>query len=101
MRLLQLSRSDSFRAGFVGVDGRGKPHLGAVSTIEDSEIVALADADGDLARTFAGHHDPAACESAAEMRNAQGLDTEWIATPPAFHRDPFIGARSRENRRLI
>ena len=66
-----------------------------MSTVDDAEIVAIADIDGARARAVAEEHGASAYESAAEMLDSQTLDAVWIVTPPAFHREPFVEAAQR------
>ena len=66
-----------------------------MSTVDDAEIVAIADIDGARARAVAEEYDASAYESAAEMLDAQTLDAVWIVTPPPFHRAPFVEAAKR------
>ena len=90
-----MSSSDAIRIGFIGVGGRARSHLRAVSAVDGAEIVAVADIDGARARAVAEDHGASAYESAAEMLDAQTLDAVWIVTPPAFHREPFVEAAER------
>jgi predicted dehydrogenase len=90
-----VSASDAIRIGFIGVGGRARSHLRAVSTVDGAEIVAIADIDGARARAVAEEYGAPAYESAAEMLDAQTLDAVWIVTPPAFHRAPFVEAAKR------
>ena len=90
-----MSASDAIRIGFIGVGGRARSHLRAVSTVDGAEIVAIADIDGARARAVAEEYGAPAYESAAEMLDAQTLDAVWIVTPPAFHMAPFVEAAQR------
>lgn len=90
-----MAVKDAVRVGFVGVGGRAKSHLAAVSTVEGAQIVAVTDIDGELARSVADQYGAAAYTNTEEMLDAQPIDAVWVVTPPSFHREPVVAAATR------
>ena len=90
-----MAVEDAVRVGFVGVGGRARSHLAAVSTVEGAQIVAVTDIDGERARSVADQYGAAAYTNTEEMLDAQPIDAVWVVTPPSFHREPVVEAATR------
>ncbi len=76
----------SVRVGVVGAGRMGQEHLRRLSNLEVAEVVAVADANGDLARAQADRYGARAYDDAARMLAQEDLQAVVIATPGRLHR---------------
>lgn len=74
------------RLGLLGAGRIGKVHAGAIASIPEARLVAVADAFPDAANHVAGAHG-AEVRSAADIINAKDIDAVLITTPTDMHAD--------------
>lgn len=79
-----MAASD-FRYGVVGCAGMGENHADAVESVEDATLVACADIDEGIARSFADAYDVAWYTDPAEMAVDADLDIVSVCTPNGTH----------------
>ncbi len=83
------------RVGFVGVGGIARAHLAALSRMDDVELVAFCDVQGDRAQAAAAEFRGAAYADHSQMLEREKLDALYVCVPPGFHTDAeIIAARS-------
>ena len=79
-----MAESD-FRYGIVGCAGMGETHADAVEAIDDASLVACADVDEAIARSFADDYGTARYADPAEMAVDADLDLASVCTPNGTH----------------
>lgn len=79
-----MAASD-LRYGIVGCAGMGDTHAGAVNTIDGATLVACADIDEKIARSFASDYGTAWYTNPAEMAVDAELDLVSVCTPNGTH----------------
>ena len=77
----------SVRVGVIGAGRMGQEHLRRLSSIEEAQVVAVADANADLARAQAAPRGAHAYDDPARMLAEEDLQAVVIATPGLLHRE--------------
>jgi len=85
----------AIRIGFVGVGGIARGHLGALSKIEDVEVVAFCDTQGERAEAAAAQFKGTAYTDHREMLAREELQALYVCVPPGFHTDAEIIAAQK------
>lgn len=80
------------RTAIIGCGKVGQLHARALTSIEESQMVAVCDGQFDRARTFAELYGAQAFEDPAEMFAKAGVEAVCICTPHPLHREPTIQA---------
>ena len=80
------------RYAVVGCAGIGPTHAEAVETVQDAELVACADIDGDAAAEFADEYDCGAYTDVTEMVEEAQIDALSACTPSGTHADVTVEA---------
>lgn len=75
----------SIRTALVGCGKVGHTHAQALQTLEQSEFVAVCDADRQRAEAFGHHYDVPAFTSPAEMVEQAGVQMLTVCTPHPTH----------------
>jgi UDP-N-acetyl-2-amino-2-deoxyglucuronate dehydrogenase len=83
---------DRLRTGLVGCGKVGQTHAQALSSLSESEFVAVCDADFERAQTFATRFGARAFDDVSRMLGESCLDVLCIATPHPLHAGPAIAA---------
>ncbi|GAB3673137.1 Gfo/Idh/MocA family oxidoreductase [Halopiger thermotolerans] len=81
---MQMATS-KLRYGIVGCAGIGENHADAVEDLEDATLVACADIDEGVARSFGEAYDVAWYTDPAEMATDADLDIVSVCTPNGTH----------------
>ncbi|WP_328288547.1 glycosyltransferase [Paracoccus lichenicola] len=90
-RVLRQRNEDGMtktRLGFIGAGGIAHRHFGVLRTMDDVEIAAVCDPDGDRARQAAEATGATAYPDHEAMLEAQDLDAVFICVPPFAHGAP-------------
>jgi myo-inositol 2-dehydrogenase/D-chiro-inositol 1-dehydrogenase len=85
----------TIRIGVIGAGGMGREHIKNLATIDDVEVVVVADVDAAVALDAAGLCDAAASTDAAGVATDSRLDAVVIASPDHTHADLTIAAVDR------
>lgn len=81
------------RVGVVGLGNQGIAHVEVLRSIEEVELVAVADVDLERARRVAAEYGVgAAYGSARELCERGGVDAVVVATPDHLHLEPVLAA---------
>ena len=83
---------EKIRTGLVGCGKVGQTHAQALSTLPESELVAVCDATPARASTFAERYHAAGYTDVREMIAAQKVQAVVICTPHPAHAAPAIQA---------
>jgi myo-inositol 2-dehydrogenase/D-chiro-inositol 1-dehydrogenase len=75
----------SIRIGFVGVGSVSRGHRNALERMDDVDIVAVCDTNGDRARAAAEEHEAKAYAEWQPMLKTESLDALYICVPPFAH----------------
>ncbi len=70
------------RVGFIGVGQMAQAHIGALSTLEDVEIVGIYDADLTRAREVANAINATVFERADQVIDPSQVDAVFVCSPP-------------------
>lgn len=76
---------DTVRIGVIGVGGMGSGHCNSIQDIEEIELAAVVDIDGDRAREIGEKHDVPHFEHHGELLDAEMVDAVVVATPHYYH----------------
>ncbi|MFQ6549777.1 inositol 2-dehydrogenase [Aestuariibius sp. 2305UL40-4] len=79
------------RLGLLGCDRIGQVHAGSLSRIGEAQLVAVADAVPEAAKTLASRHSAQVRDSEAILSDAD-IDAVIIATPTSLHFDQIHAA---------
>lgn len=83
----------SIRAGFVGAGSMARHYLDQIETMEDVEVVAVADIDVDRARRAAERYAvPHAFATYQELLRLEEINAVHVCTPNTAHREPAVAA---------
>jgi len=77
--------ADELRFGFIGAGEIAVQTAKAVAEAERARLVAVTDADPDLARDLAGRHGAEALDSPDELVAREDVDAVYIAVPHFLH----------------
>ncbi|MDR3634794.1 MAG: Gfo/Idh/MocA family oxidoreductase [Isosphaeraceae bacterium] len=80
------------RTALVGCGKVGQTHALALSSLPESEFVAVCDANRDRAETFAARFGASAYTDVAAMVNGSGVEAVLIATPHPLHAEAAVRA---------
>lgn len=83
------------RVGVVGLGWPGRKHIESLASIEDAEVVAVADLDADRRRAFAPAGARVYSDWRAMLEGEPGLDAVVLATPPRVRLEPITGICER------
>jgi UDP-N-acetyl-2-amino-2-deoxyglucuronate dehydrogenase len=78
------------RTALIGCGKVGGLHAAALSTLSESELVAVCDANRERAQEFARRYGGRAFQSVTEMFHASGAEAVFICTPHPLHAEPAI-----------
>lgn len=83
------------RVGFVGAGGIACAHMNALQSVEDVQIVAVADIDRERAELAAGRFVAAAYDDYGRMLDSESLDALYVCVPPFAHEDQELTAAAK------
>ena len=83
------------RIGMIGAGFIADRHVGKLSSMDDVQIVAVSDPDGDRARHQAGRCDAKPYQDFRQMLDSEHLDALYVCLPPFAHGDPERAALER------
>lgn len=84
----------AIRVGVIGL-GVGKVHLQHFQALDDVEIAAVADTDGELARSMGARYGAKPYTDPIDMMACEGLEAVSICTPPKHHAPLSVAATER------
>ncbi len=91
--MAERSNGAKLRFGVIGCGAIGPTHAGAISQINDAELVAVADPIAERARALAKKHGLTKIyQNAVELCADPEIDVVCICTPSGMHADHAIGA---------
>jgi len=80
-----MTDARDLRFGIVGCGVIGKTHAEAIGAVPGAQLVAVADADAERARSLAVAHGATPYESLGEMLDRERLDAVDVCTPSGQH----------------
>ena len=83
------------RIGMIGAGFIADRHVGKLSSMDDVQIVAVSDPDGDRARHQASRCDAKPYQDFRQMLDSEYLDALYVCLPPFAHGDPERAALER------
>lgn len=83
------------RVGFVGAGGIANAHMNALQSVDDVQIVAIADVDGDRAESAASRFVAKAYADYHDMLDTERLDALYVCVPPFAHEDQEMIAAAK------
>lgn len=83
---------NALKTALVGCGKVGQIHAAALSTLPESNFVAVCDAQLSRAQDFAARYSVAAFDSVSEMINRCGIQALTICTPHPLHEQPCLAA---------
>jgi UDP-N-acetyl-2-amino-2-deoxyglucuronate dehydrogenase len=91
----------AFRFGLIGAGVAAEIHVAAMRTVPGVQVVAVADADPERARAFAGRHGiPAVYETGELLAKQAPVDAVAVLTPHHLHL-PYVRAAAGAGRHVL
>jgi UDP-N-acetyl-2-amino-2-deoxyglucuronate dehydrogenase len=85
---------EKIRTAIVGCGKVGHTHAGALSTLPESDFIAVCDADLTRAQSFAERYGVKAYQDVAEMVRQERIHAVMVCTPHPIHAPPALAAIS-------
>lgn len=83
------------KIGLVGLGGIGRRHLQTLSRLDGVRVTAVADVDGQRARSHAEQCDATGYADWQDLLARETIDALFVCTPPAAHAQPALAAFER------
>lgn len=84
-----------YKFGIIGCGMISNIHAKAIQSLEEAELVGVADCDPDRAKAFAKNYEIAAYSDADALLSDPNIDVVCICTPSGFHAEGALNALKR------